>query len=162
MPALALTLHLFGKVDGFLAAAALVSSSERHSESVQESPVVYSFHPLCVYIYIYIMSLVVGSTFVLLCRRKPSPSYNNTCKRRSNSSLLYFLPVLFNFLRKVCPSRWCWAPDRSLTRLKWHHPDYMDTASVSVSHAILLSCAERSRSTKLTLNKQEILHIFSL
>lgn len=50
MPALALTLHLLGKVDGFLAAAALVSSSERHSESVQESPVVYIFHPLYIYI----------------------------------------------------------------------------------------------------------------
>lgn len=32
VPALALTLHLFGKVDCFLAAAALVSSSERHPE----------------------------------------------------------------------------------------------------------------------------------
>lgn len=43
VPALALTLHLFGKVDGFLAAAALVSSSERHPESKQDNPV---FHPL--------------------------------------------------------------------------------------------------------------------
>lgn len=43
VPALALTLHLLGKVDRFLAAAALVSSSERHPESKQDSPV---FHPL--------------------------------------------------------------------------------------------------------------------
>lgn len=33
MPAFALTLHLLSEVDGFLAAATLVSSSERHSVS---------------------------------------------------------------------------------------------------------------------------------
>lgn len=52
MPALPLTLHFFSKVDGFLAAAALVSSSERHSVSMQTRAccVHFSFT-------VYIMSL---------------------------------------------------------------------------------------------------------
>lgn len=37
MPALPLTLHFLSEVDGFLAAATLVPSSERHSVSIQES-----------------------------------------------------------------------------------------------------------------------------
>lgn len=48
MPALALTLHLLSEVDGFLAAAALVSSSKRHSVSMQESPLC-TFFILCIY-----------------------------------------------------------------------------------------------------------------
>lgn len=48
VPALALTLHLLSEVDGFLAAATFVSSSERHSASMQESPLC-TFFIHCIY-----------------------------------------------------------------------------------------------------------------
>lgn len=56
VPALALTLHLLGKVDGFLAPAALVSSSERHPKSKQDSPVFHAPFTQCVSAYV-----IVGS-----------------------------------------------------------------------------------------------------
>lgn len=48
MPALPLALHFLGEVDGFLAAAALVSPSERHSVSTRESPLC-TFLIHCIY-----------------------------------------------------------------------------------------------------------------
>lgn len=47
MPALPFTLHFLSEVDSFLAAAAFVSSSERHSVSMQES--LYTFFIHCIY-----------------------------------------------------------------------------------------------------------------
>lgn len=72
VPALALTLHLLGEVDRFLAAAALVSSSERHPESKQNSPV---FHPL----YTRCVSLV-GSALMSLLQAAAPPRPAATAK----------------------------------------------------------------------------------
>lgn len=81
VPALALTLHLLGKVDGFLAAAALVSSSERHPESKQDSPVFHPVYTLCL------------SAHVAIGSRGPHPSTQPPLyfKWISTSSLFYFL-----------------------------------------------------------------------
>lgn len=48
MPALPLALHFLGEVDGFLAAAALVSSSERHPVSMQGDSLLCTFVIHCV------------------------------------------------------------------------------------------------------------------
>lgn len=80
-----LALHFLSEVDGLLAAAALVSSPERHSGGTQGEPVC-TFFIYCIY-----NSSPLVCRSVLLSRRRPSATLearcNNTYKRRGSSLL---------------------------------------------------------------------------
>lgn len=83
VPALPLALHFLGEVDGFLAAAALVSSPKRHPVSLQES-LLTAFVIHCIY---YASLLEYRS--VLLSRRRPSATLKATCNTKATCNNTY-------------------------------------------------------------------------
>lgn len=140
MPALAITLHLLGKVDSFLAAATLVSSSERHSESVQEKPSCVKFSPT---VSAYTQCLWWGARLCCSARGSPLPATTIPVKGE--------VPA-HSFTSFLCSRAEPYAVKMTSPRLHGHSISVRDSC-------ILLSCAERSHSTGPAVNKQEILHI---
>lgn len=89
MPAFALTLHLLSEVDGFLAAATLVSSSERHSVSRTARCVHFS------------TTVYITSLFYMSYSATRMAGYSNSYKRRGTTScfLLSFYFRLVGYLK---------------------------------------------------------------
>lgn len=146
MPALALTLHLLSEVDGFLAAATFVSSSERHSASIHFSSTVYITSHLWSTHQCY--SADGGPLHHL--RLDAIIPIKGEVPARCNALLFlslflfqsgYLKDCSFLIVKYKVPAGVAHMAPNQLIQIRWHHNTlYTDTASMSVLWWRLVYC----------------------